>query len=392
MSEIRSLYRLGSLELGEVNRLLARLGDRLDQLEGYRGTADFLRAPTSRETADADTEVVVRSQFAGEDRLADVTQAEIDDVLVTDGGLESSNFAEPTGVAPGTGWKLTKEDGFQAYGSNHVFGGALFVTDGETLFSVGKPLDDTSQQYPSQEHLGTATGCVYVYGWVAPNWVLNATIGSNGRFSYTVDATGSDTATLHGKQTGDNTTPEKSGVWGEHTGTLGYGVRGTSDTGTAVYGAGGSGAGVHGTTDTGPVDVRGDLTCFTADGGLAVWLTNGTGAATVRGTVVVASSTDDGAFEVAAGDADMPIGVVLESGVANGSGAWVVVAGTAYVLLKDATASTRGYFVHVSDTAGRADATNASPVLAIHWRELGHCLESKTAGTDVLAKCILHFN
>jgi len=27
-----------------------------------------------------------------------------------------------------------------------------------------------------------------------------------------------------------------------------------------------------------------------------------------------------------------------------------------------------------------------------HFREIGHCLESKEAGTDVLCKIALHFN
>jgi len=69
------------------------------------------------------------------------------------------------------------------------------------------------------------------------------------------------------------------------------------------------------------------------------------------------------------------------------------------VLLQDGTASTRGYWVRTSTTtAGRADATNVAPpggtvsALEEHLKEIGHCLETKGSGTDVLAKCILHFN
>ena len=69
------------------------------------------------------------------------------------------------------------------------------------------------------------------------------------------------------------------------------------------------------------------------------------------------------------------------------------------MLLQDGTASTRGYWVRTSTTtAGRADATNVAPpggtvsALEEHLKEIGHCLETKGSGTDVLAKCILHFN
>lgn len=134
-------------------------------------------------------------------------------------------------------------------------------------------------------------------------------------------------------------------------------------------------------------------------GGIAVKLTNKTGSASVKGSVVECSSTTDNAFELETADDLNPIGVVYDSGVADGDDCWVVVAGVAEVLLQDSTASTRGYWVRTSaTTAGRADATNAAPpggtvgALETHTKEMGHCLESKTAGTDVLAKCVLHFN
>ena len=76
-----------------------------------------------------------------------------------------------------------------------------------------------------------------------------------------------------------------------------------------------------------------------------------------------------------------------------------VVSGIAEVLLEDGTASIHGYWARTSITdAGRADITNAEPPgggipqADIHFREIGHCLESKSSGTDVLAKVVLHFN
>jgi hypothetical protein len=122
-------------------------------------------------------------------------------------------------------------------------------------------------------------------------------------------------------------------------------------------------------------------------------LTNRTGSNTVKGTIVRASTANDMAFETEAADEDEPIGIVYQDGVANGSDAWVWGSGAvAQVLLVNSTAATRGYWAAVGSADGRADMTNANPIVANHWREIGHCLESKTAGTNVLARAIIHFN
>jgi len=98
---------------------------------------------------------------------------------------------------------------------------------------------------------------------------------------------------------------------------------------------------------------------FTTEGGLAIQLINKTGAASVRGTLVEADTTTDLAFKVNDADGHHPIGAVYEAGVADAALCWVVIYGKCQVLLKDTTASTRGYWVKSSDAAGRADATNA---------------------------------
>lgn len=127
--------------------------------------------------------------------------------------------------------------------------------------------------------------------------------------------------------------------------------------------------------------------------GFKVKLTNKTGAVSVIGTIVRADTTTDMAFDIAPINSDEPIGIVAENGIADGDECFIIVGGVAQVLLEDTTASTRGNWVMVSGTAGRADATNANPVgVPSHWREIGHCLESKGAGTNVLAKVLLHFN
>ena len=124
---------------------------------------------------------------------------------------------------------------------------------------------------------------------------------------------------------------------------------------------------------------------------LGEWLNE----ASVKGTIVDASTGTDNAADIADTDSTDPIGVIYNSGVADGSEVWVVVAGIAQVLLEDTTASTRGNWVRTSSTtAGRADATTGSPPGADvkHWQEVGHCTETQGAGTDVLAKMVLHFN
>jgi len=138
---------------------------------------------------------------------------------------------------------------------------------------------------------------------------------------------------------------------------------------------------------------------ITPEGGHAIRLINKTGTTSVKGSVACADTTTDFAYKLEEADGLDPIGIVYEDGVADGSPVWIVVAGIAQVLLENSTASTRGYWVRTSITvAGRANATNAAPpggtigALEVHSREIGHCIESKTAGTNVLAKCVIHFN
>jgi len=143
-----------------------------------------------------------------------------------------------------------------------------------------------------------------------------------------------------------------------------------------------------------------NMGAFNERGGLMVRLINKTGAASVKGVIVeLSSATDFAIMEATAGGPD-PIGVVYEDGIADGDSVWVVYSGPAQVLLKDGTAATREYWGALSDdTAGRADFTTAAPSggtvneLRTHLeREIGHVMESQSAGTDVLCWCFLHFN
>ena len=136
---------------------------------------------------------------------------------------------------------------------------------------------------------------------------------------------------------------------------------------------------------------------FTPLGGLAVKLTNKTGANTIKGTLVEPHDTLASSVKVAEADCYDYIGVILDSGDPDGSECWVVVTGIVEVLLKDSTEAIAHAWVKTSDAAGRVDATAAAPsggfpaATNAHFREVGHNLSGAVgAGTDVLIKVLIH--
>lgn len=140
---------------------------------------------------------------------------------------------------------------------------------------------------------------------------------------------------------------------------------------------------------------------LTAEGGIAVPMINDTGAASVKGQLVRASPTLDGAFVTSTVVAGPPvgqyevIGAVYEPGVANGLPCYVVIYGIADVLMQDGQAATRGYWVRGSTTVnGRAVMSAAPPVGSSdnHFQEVGHALQSVAAGVNVLTRIMMHLN
>jgi len=137
---------------------------------------------------------------------------------------------------------------------------------------------------------------------------------------------------------------------------------------------------------------------LTADGGLAVLLTNKTGGASVKGEVVGSSSSTNLAVAKIVKDVPDPIGVFYESGIADGSKAWIVVSGVAYVYFVGN--ATRGHIARgfltadgASYVTGQAmsEAVPSSPFnVDKHFYEIGHVLESRTGAG--LARVVLHFN
>ena len=124
-------------------------------------------------------------------------------------------------------------------------------------------------------------------------------------------------------------------------------------------------------------------------GGLAVLLTNKTGSATVAGQLVLSSTGTDDAFATVGANSEETIGIVLDSGIADGSEAWMVESGIADVLI-DAGGCTHGDRMIASATAGSADVWNVGGAVATHFREIGHCLETRVGAG--LARVKLHFN
>jgi len=138
---------------------------------------------------------------------------------------------------------------------------------------------------------------------------------------------------------------------------------------------------------TGGVLEVSDKAKVTAIGGYAVKLTNKTGANSVAGDVVRASATTTDAVDLTATNELNAIGVFLDSGIADGSEAWVVIAGIADVHM-DAGGSALHDRIITSTTAGRGDVNN-TPSAADHFREIGHALEA--VGANENARCNLHF-
>lgn len=138
---------------------------------------------------------------------------------------------------------------------------------------------------------------------------------------------------------------------------------------------------------------------FTSEGGLAILLVNKTGAASVKGEVVTVynDTAVDNAVEKIVVDVPNAIGVFLESGVADGAQAWIVISGKASVYFGGST--TRGHLARTTVTGDAFTTTGyalseavPSPPFATdkHFCEIGHVLESRTGAG--LAKVNLHFN
>jgi len=132
------------------------------------------------------------------------------------------------------------------------------------------------------------------------------------------------------------------------------------------------------------------LAKITPEGGYAVKLTNKTGVPSVKGQIVGIKTGTDNAFDLTAVGATYNLGVVYESGVADAAECWVVVAGIAQVLMKNA--AERGQLCRIplntdaGEAAGYAMAAAQSDTASVY--KIGDVLES--AAAEALCKVLLH--
>lgn len=160
-----------------------------------------------------------------------------------------------------------------------------------------------------------------------------------------------------------------------------------------------AGAGISVQAGQGQVTITNEVslvkTRFTPEGGFAIRLINGTGSVSVKGSLVACSPVDDDAFVLQNNEYDS-IGAVYESGVANGQPCWVVVSGIAEVLLENGRSVVNGDLAIAAVTDGRAigiaNPGNGLPATNTHFKEIGHFIQARPSGTDVLARIVMHFN
>lgn len=135
---------------------------------------------------------------------------------------------------------------------------------------------------------------------------------------------------------------------------------------------------------------------LTPIGGQAVLLTNRSAQTTYYGMLVTNSSAYSSAFSLETDTYDT-IGACYQSGITNGGLCWVVVGGVADVAMCDNFVATLGAVAFAcAASPGRADGQpnpgGGLPGADRHFAEVGHYIGTNTAGTNQVARAVLHFN
>lgn len=134
----------------------------------------------------------------------------------------------------------------------------------------------------------------------------------------------------------------------------------------------------------------------TNERGFLVKVINRTGETSIKGKIVAASTIADNEVILQANEFDA-FGVIQEAGVAQGGAMWIWVNGSiCKVMFENGVAPGHGNLATCSDVDGRAHSL-ANPGVSVpgfetHFKEIGHVMESKSSGTDVLALVMIHFN
>lgn len=134
----------------------------------------------------------------------------------------------------------------------------------------------------------------------------------------------------------------------------------------------------------------------TPEGGMAYWMVNKTGAASVKGNLIEPSTAVDEGVQILSIDEPDPIGIIYDAGVADGGMIRVVFSGKAEVLFSNTPIRhnfARNPIAADGGTNGQAisEALPSPPFSTDkHFLEIGHILETK--GAPGLALVNLHFN
>ncbi len=131
---------------------------------------------------------------------------------------------------------------------------------------------------------------------------------------------------------------------------------------------------------------------ITLDGAFCVKLVNKTGADSAEGnpvSVPIASDNIDvnGSVKLTIANGENSVGIVQDSGVADGETIRVAFGGLSNVLLKNNTSCVKGEYAYMSDTIGRVVSTPTKATAG--EKMLGVFTASVTGGTDILAPIII---
>ena len=134
----------------------------------------------------------------------------------------------------------------------------------------------------------------------------------------------------------------------------------------------------------------------TNEAGLQIKLTNKTGGASIKGYLVKPSGSTARAFDlVDLGGPDI-MGIVYESGIADGQECWVWLQGVVQIYFIGNTTMEHFARMGISGDGGAAgqavsEAKPSSPFATDkHFQEVGHVVESRVGAG--LALTVLHFN
>jgi len=131
---------------------------------------------------------------------------------------------------------------------------------------------------------------------------------------------------------------------------------------------------------------------FTEDGGIYQWFRNKTGIHSIKGCIVTISSLEPNSIEIASPNS-IPLGVIYDSDIPNGSLVRVVTLGKAKVLLKNGLSSTSGSWCGISDISGTLYTSNSIPTITSdRERQIGFTLSNNLAGINILTLVNLKFN